>query len=241
MSDRLGRLGEFYKQSNAMLSAFLSEAISGAGTNAGAAMRANDLHRHLSKYQADAAEALTREAAGSSSPAESDAAVDRFMMECMVLAPAAQDSALGNGMPIDACPEVPGSTGQRAGAAGPTDEELSNFKATIVKFSEVDDRERALRAEASLKRAEKAKLSAVIAAFMQKYDLDDIATGQGTLRCVRRKTKTPLSRSAMADRIRSFFGDDLSSAEALRGNLFEAGEERESVSIMRIRPKPPRV
>jgi hypothetical protein len=75
---------------------------------------------------------------------------------------------------------------------------------------------------------------------MQKYDLDDIATGQGTLRCVRRKTKTPLSRSAMADRIRSFFGDDLSSAEALRGNLFEAGEERESVSIMRIRPKPPR-
>ena len=116
-------------------------------------------------------------------------------------------------------------------------QDLSWFRDRIKRYNALDDEEKALRKRASEKKSEKAGLSGDIVAFMQRNGLDDIATSQGTLRCVKRTTKAHLSRTAMADKIRHFFGDDADAAEALRGNLFEGGEERETVSLRRVAPR----
>jgi hypothetical protein len=216
------RIGAFLRTSNGALSSFMARALESAGHDRGAAMRANDAHRHLSKYQADALDRLARAAAdgGAGALAEADEAVGRFETELEVLSGGRADA-----------PPAP---------EAPTGEDLESFRKKIRDYNGLDDQERALRASARAKGAEKACLSREILGFMERHGLDDISTSHGTLLCVRRKSKAPLSRSDMAERIRKFFGDDAESAEALRGNLFDGGEERESVSLRRRIPKPPR-
>ncbi len=227
--DRVGvahgydRIGAFLGASGGALTSFMTRSIEAAGHDRGAAMRANDAHRHLCKYQADALQSLARAAADGSAAAaaEADEAVARFETELDVLSRGRSDEA-------------------QASREAPTGEDLESFRKKIRDYNALDDQERALRASARAKRLEKASLSGEILGFMERHGLDDISTSHGTLLCVRRRTKAPLSRSDMAERIRSFFGEDADSAEALRGNLFDGGEERESVSLRRLVPKPRR-
>lgn len=134
-----------------------------------------------------------------------------------------------------------GSAADDGEAEAPNTSDLAAFGEKIRAFNALDDEEKALRKLAALKKLEKQALAEHILKFMQKHGLDDVSTRCGTLRCVHRKSRCSLTRSAMAERIRSFFGDDSDSAEALRGNLFEGGEEREVVSLRRIVPRPPAV
>lgn len=208
-------VGDFYRRSHAMLADYLARSVETAGADRGAALRAADVHRHLSKYQAAAVEAMTSDDPGVRGGAR--AAAQAFFTEFDVLA------AAGGPPP--------------AAGGSPSDEDLAGFREKIRRFNALDDEERALRAQAAERRRGKSELSASIIAFMQRHGLDDVTTKAGTLRCVHRRCRAPLSRSAMAERIRSFFGDDSESAEALRGNLFEGGDERESVSLRRLIPK----
>ena len=193
-------------------------------------MRANDVHKHLTKYQSQALEAMSSEAYGATTPDICAAAVERFMTEFEVLTGAADASQNGSGVSGD--PPAPTGAPEQ-----PSNEDLAGFRDKIKKYNALDDEEKALRKEAAGKRAEKGRLSGDILGFMQRHGLDDISTRQGTLRCVRRTTKAALSRTAMSERIRTFFGEDADSAEALRGNLFEGGEERETVSLRRVIPR----
>lgn len=215
-------------------------------------MKAKDAHAHLSKYQETALACIYEER----SEEEIGAAVEAFVTECEVLdraIPEAAGGASGRTARAAGTASTGGadSAGGRSasenpepdegpeGAETPNTSELAAFGAKIRAFNALDDEEKALRRMAALKKAEKQALAEHILKFMQKHGLDDVSTRCGTLRCVHRKSRCSLTRAAMADRIRSFFGDDSASAEALRGNLFEGGEEREVVSLRRIMPKPP--
>jgi hypothetical protein len=243
LGDSRDRAGDFNRKSNAMLSAFLARALDSAGSDRGAAMKAKDAHAHLSKYQETALACLYEQR----SEEEVRAAVEAFATECEVLDRAIPEGAGGPSGRVARTGEAgPGEPAQSAeisesdsgGTDTPNTSDLAAFGAKIRAFNALDDEEKALRKMAALKKVEKQALADHILKFMQKHGLDDVSTRCGTLRCVHRKSRCSLTRAAMAERIRSFFGDDSASAEALRGNLFEGGEEREVVSLRRILPKP---
>lgn len=205
-------------------------------------MKAKDAHAHLSKYKDTALSCFYDRA----SEEEIKAAVEAFVTECEVLDRAIPQAYPGTSQERGPTTGVAGGR-RRAADAGestgndesevPNTSDLAAFGEKIRAFNALDDDEKSLRKMAAQKKLEKQALAEHILQFMQKHGLDDVSTRCGTLRCVHRKSRCSLSRAAMADRIKTFFGDDSVSAEALRGNLFEGGEEREVVSLRRIPPK----
>ena len=86
----------------------------------------------------------------------------------------------------------------------------------------VSDDEKEMRRRAAELAAARKRMEGSIVAFMRRFRLDDVKTRDGELRCVTRSSKRGPTKVDLERRIAEFFGEDVATAEALRGNLFEA-------------------
>ena len=174
--------------------------------------RYTDVYQHLLKVQRAAIEA-----------GGDDASVARFDREWAVCEPTL-------GSPGD------GEEGSRQeGGEQPSAEQLEEFKRTVAAWFVLDDEERELRKRVGEKRMLKGRLTSIVVAFMQRFDIEDLKTRDGSLRMIRSDVKKMPPRSIQMQRIMDFFGQDKQEeANSFKCRLFEA-ESVERFCIRRLR------
>jgi hypothetical protein len=187
--------------------------------------RCADMYKHLASKQ--------REALGAGAAGFRGAAA-AFEHEYAVCAPAFAQGDRGDrgekGLVSDG--DGDGSDGDEAEA--PTAEDTEEFRRTVRTYFKVGDDEREARKRAVELAALRRKMEEPIVAFMRRFRIDDVETRDGKLRCITRTPKLAPNKSDMERRIADFFGEDVTSAEALRGNLFEPKGGDERVSLRRV-------
>ena len=73
-------------------------------------------------------------------------------------------------------------------------EELQTFKIKVGKWLELDDKISILEKQArELKKIKNKELEPEITGFMRKFNIIDLNTGNGKLRCNERNTKKPIN------------------------------------------------
>ena len=116
----------------------------------------------------------------------------------------------------------------------PTDEQKEEFRRTVGTYFKVSDDEKEMRRRAAELAAARKRMEGSIVAFMRRFRLDDVKTRDGELRCVTRSSKRGPTKVDLERRIAEFFGEDVATAEALRGNLFEARATAERTALRRV-------
>lgn len=212
---------DFYEASSRRLDRCLDHVA--ASEDGAEKRRCADMYKHLASKQREALIARTPEAR------------EAFEREYLACAP-----AFGFGARREAGGGDEGEEGLSDGeeVPPPTAEQKEEFKRTVRTFFQVSDEERGLRRRAGELAAVRKRLEAAIVAFMRRFEIENVDTREGKLKCVTRNSRGAPSRTDMEDRIRCFFGEDLTAAEALRGNLFERKEAVEKVALRRVTPRP---
>lgn len=188
--------------------------------------RCTDMYKHLSNKQREAL--LSGE----------EAAREAFEREYLACAPAFGFCGGAAQRPEDR-DEQDSSGFDDDGSAPepPTEEQREEFRRTVKTFFKTYDDEKDLRRRATELASIRKRLEEAIVVFMRRFDIEDVDTREGKLRCIKCTTRGAPNRADMEERIRVFFGEDTNAAEALRGNLFERKEAVERTALRRIAPR----
>jgi len=175
--------------------------------------RYTDVYQHLLKLQRDAL--------------ESDCAqdrVERFRKEWGACEPTlTRDSDES---------EEPREPGEQ-----PTADQKEEFKKTVAAWFQVDDEERELKRRASERRMIKGRLTAIVVSFMQRFEIEDLETRDGSLRFFKREVSRIPNKEVQMRRIADFFGEDnAADAESFKCTVFEK-QRVESLGIRRLKTR----
>ena len=137
-------------------------------------------------------------------------------------------------------PQVPPSGG--GGELVPFDETnipenitLEEFKNYVKKWLEVDNMIKKVQEALKEKKKYRDKLSNVISQFMCKYNIEDLNTKEGRIRCKVSTVKTPVSKKVIQEKISDFFKNDSNKKDEFLTTVFEDRPVKEKVSLRRLK------
>ena len=112
---------------------------------------------------------------------------------------------------------------------------LDEFKSYVKKWLELDNFVK--RAKEAIKEKKKAqdKLSQIITNFMCKYDIEDLNTKDGRIRCKTQTVKAPVSQKVIKQKITDYFKDNENDKQEFFKKVYEERETVEKVSLRRLR------
>ena len=88
------------------------------------------------------------------------------------------------------------------------DQELNEFKKRVGQWLEIDEQISKLEKQArDLKKIRNKKLEPEITSFMRQFNISDLNTGTGKLRCNVRNTKKPLNKVNIRDNLSKVIND----------------------------------
>lgn len=117
----------------------------------------------------------------------------------------------------------------------PDNVSMEEFKQIVKKWFEIDNYVKRAQDLIKEKRAEKTKLSEVIVKFMCKYDIEDLNTKEGRIRCKNVSVKAPVSKQIVKQRIADYFGQDQEKQTEILQKIYEPGEKVEKVTLRRLK------
>ena len=143
-------------------------------------------------------------------------------------------------------PSVASSTGG-GGGGGSTSKELvqvddvpenitlEEFKNYVKKWLEIDNMIKKVQEALKEKRMLRDKLSQVITGFMCKYNIEDLNTKEGRIRCRVSQVKAPLNKRVIKEKITDYFKNDENKKEEFIQKVYEERDKVEKVSLRRLK------
>jgi len=112
---------------------------------------------------------------------------------------------------------------------------LEEFREYVKKWLELDNMIK--KAQEAIKERKKIrdKLSQIITAFMCKYNIEDINTKEGRIKCKVIAGKTPINQKIIKQKITDYFSDDQEKQMEIISKIFEDREKVEKVSLRRLK------
>ena len=112
---------------------------------------------------------------------------------------------------------------------------LDELKGYVKKWLEHDNFVK--RAKEAIKEKKKVqdKLTQVITKFMCKYDIEDLNTKEGRIRCKTQVVKAPISQRTIKQKITDYFKENEYVKEDFIHKVYEDREKVERVSLRRLR------
>ena len=112
---------------------------------------------------------------------------------------------------------------------------LADFKNFVKKWLEYDNFIKKARDLIKEKKKQRDELTQVITKFMCKYNIEDLNTKEGRIRCKTAVVKAPVSQKVVKQRITDYFKDNQNQCEEVLHKIYEEREQVEKVSLRRLK------
>ena len=121
----------------------------------------------------------------------------------------------------DGGPEIPAS--------------IDQFREYVRKWMELDNTVKKAQHLIREKRKQRDALSIAISKFMCKYDIEDLNTKEGRIRCKVTQVKAPLNQKVVKEKIASIFQGDEEKSNQIIKKLYEERDTVQKVSLRRLK------
>jgi hypothetical protein len=112
---------------------------------------------------------------------------------------------------------------------------IEDFSNLVKKWIEIDNWIKKTQETAKQKRKQKEKLGEVITHYMCRYNIEDVNTSEGKIRCKVRYVKSGVNQKVVKEKINELFKDNEETCNALITKIFEDRDKVERVSLRRIK------
>ncbi len=112
---------------------------------------------------------------------------------------------------------------------------LEEFKKYVERWLELDNFIRKAQEVIKQKKKGRDEISKTIIMFMCKYNIEDLNTKEGRIRCRIATSKAPVSQKVIKQRITDYFGTNDEQKQAILNKIYEEREEREKVTLRRLK------
>ena len=121
--------------------------------------------------------------------------------------------------------------------SGPTDSNISmdEFKTYVKRWFELDNYVKKAQEVIREKRKEKQKISEVIMRFMCKYNIEDLNTKEGRIRCKSTYVLAPVNKDLVKQRIADTLASDEAKKQELLDKIYNQREKVEKVALRRLK------
>lgn len=128
-----------------------------------------------------------------------------------------------------------GGGGQLVAVEATENISLEEFREYVRKWLELDNMIKKAQEAIRERKKVRDKLSMVISSFMCKYNIEDLNTKEGRIRCKVSTVKAPVSQKAIKQKISDYFGGDEDRRNEILSKIYEEREEKEKVSLRRLK------
>jgi len=112
---------------------------------------------------------------------------------------------------------------------------LEEFKGFVRKWLELDNFLKKAQETIREKRKLRDQLSQTIVKFMCKYNIEDLNTKEGRIRCKVGYVKTPVNQKVVKQRLTDYFGDKEQEKNEIISKIYDEREVNEKVSLRRLK------
>lgn len=112
---------------------------------------------------------------------------------------------------------------------------IEDFSNLVKKWIELDNWIKKSQEVAKQKRKQKDKLSEVITHYMTRYNIEDLNTSEGKIRCKVRYVKSGVNQKVVKEKITELLKDNEETCNTLITKIFNEREKVEKVSLRRIK------
>jgi hypothetical protein len=155
--------------------------------------------------------------------------IEAYMRQQMAAA-AAASSAPAEAPPLDS---QSGAIIMRS--ATPDALQLQEFKAKVRGWLEADNAIKKLKSNIRELQKHQKELTAGITKFMTNFNIEDLDTREGRLRCRITNVRQPVSRKQVQQRLAEFFDGDTHASSDAYEKIFGSQNTVEKVSLRRLR------
>jgi hypothetical protein len=111
---------------------------------------------------------------------------------------------------------------------------MDDFKQLVKKWFEIDNYMKQAQQVIKDKRKEKLQISQVIMAFMCKYNIEDLNTKEGRIRCKSVQVKTPLNKEFIKQQLIQYVKEETKREEVIQ-KIYEERETIEKTTLRRLK------
>jgi hypothetical protein len=112
---------------------------------------------------------------------------------------------------------------------------LEEFRDYVRKWLELDNNIKKAQEVIKERKKVRDKLSTVISAFMCKYNIEDLNTKEGRIRCKVSTVKAPVNQKVVKQKITDYFGNDENKKQDILTKIYDERPEVEKVSLRRLK------
>ena len=112
---------------------------------------------------------------------------------------------------------------------------IDDFTNLVQKWIEIDNWIKKSQEVAKQKRKQKDKLGEVITHYMTKFNIEDLNTSEGKIRCKVRYVKSGVNQKVVKEKITELLKDNEETCNTLITKIFDEREKVEKVSLRRIK------
>jgi hypothetical protein len=112
---------------------------------------------------------------------------------------------------------------------------IEDFSNLVKKWIEIDNWIKKSQEAARQKKKQKDKLTEVITHYMSRYNIEDLNTSEGKIRCKVRHVKSGVNQKVVKEKINEFLKDNEETCNALISRIFVEREKVEKISLRRIK------
>lgn len=114
---------------------------------------------------------------------------------------------------------------------------LEQFKEFVRKWIDLDKTIKVAQETLREKKKLRDKLAAIIQKFMCKYNIEDLNTKEGKIRCKVRQVKAPITQTEVKQKLQEIFSHDERKKEEVLGKIYNTKERPrvEKVSLRRLK------
>jgi hypothetical protein len=112
---------------------------------------------------------------------------------------------------------------------------LEEFKNYVKRWLDCDNFIKKAQEAIKEKRKYRDKLNEVITKFMVKYNIEDLNTKEGRIRCKQTYKVAPVNQKIIKERITDYFSTDIEKKNEILSKVFENREKIEQVSLRRLK------
>lgn len=127
------------------------------------------------------------------------------------------------------------SVSNASGEDLPANISIEDFSNLVKKWIELDNWIKKTQEVAKQKRKQKEKLGEIITHYMCRYNIEDVNTSEGKIRCKVRYVKSGVNQKVVKEKISELFKDNEETGNALITKIFEDRDKVERMSLRRIK------
>ena len=111
---------------------------------------------------------------------------------------------------------------------------MDDFKQLVKKWFELDNYMKKVQQVIKDKRKEKLQISQIIMAFMCKYNIEDLNTKEGRIRCKSVQVKAPINKEFIKQQLIQYVKEETKRDEVIQ-KIYEERETVEKTTLRRLK------